>query len=69
MLLNLRWKKKLKKEPVAEAVAVKAAEKMQAQAVISAQAEEEGALSPEELRAIIAQSKESEGDDCLMCGS
>jgi ribonucleoside-diphosphate reductase alpha chain len=26
-------------------------------------------LSPEELRALIAQSKESEGDDCLMCGS
>jgi len=29
----------------------------------------EGSLSPEELRAIIAQSKEGEGDDCLMCGS
>lgn len=27
------------------------------------------ALSPEELRALIAQSKEAEGDDCLMCGS
>lgn len=26
-------------------------------------------LSPEELRALIAQSKEAEGDDCLMCGS
>lgn len=33
-------------------------------------AEEEAApLSPEELRALIAQSKEAEGDDCLMCGS
>ena len=30
---------------------------------------EGSALSPEELRAIIAQSKEIEGDDCLMCGS
>lgn len=29
----------------------------------------EGSLSPEELKAIIAQSKEAEGDDCLMCGS
>ena len=29
----------------------------------------EGSMSPEELRAIIAQSKEGEGDDCLMCGS
>lgn len=29
----------------------------------------EGSLSPQELRAIIAQSKENEGDDCLMCGS
>ena len=34
-----------------------------------AQISTEGSLSPEELRAIIAQSKESEGDDCLMCGS
>ncbi|MDT0647139.1 ribonucleoside-diphosphate reductase subunit alpha [Zunongwangia sp. F260] len=30
---------------------------------------DESSLSPEELRAIIAQSKEGEGDDCLMCGS
>lgn len=29
----------------------------------------EGSLSPDELRAIISQSKEAEGDDCLMCGS
>lgn len=28
-----------------------------------------GSLSPEELRTLIAQSKEAEGDDCLMCGS
>jgi len=26
-------------------------------------------LTPEELKALIAQSKEAEGDDCLMCGS
>jgi len=35
----------------------------------SATVSTEGSLSPEELRAIIAQSKEGEGDDCLMCGS
>ena len=30
---------------------------------------ESSSLSPEELRALIAHSKEAEGDDCLMCGS
>ncbi|GAB2763442.1 ribonucleoside-diphosphate reductase subunit alpha [Salinimicrobium soli] len=30
---------------------------------------ESTSLSPEELRNLIARSKESEGDDCLMCGS
>ncbi len=30
---------------------------------------DEDELSPEELKALIAQSKASEGDDCLMCGS
>ena len=29
----------------------------------------EGSLTPEELKNLIAQSKEAEGDDCLMCGS
>ena len=29
----------------------------------------EGSMTPEELKALIAQSKEAEGDDCLMCGS
>ena len=71
--IKFTLEKEKKKEPVAvesEAPA-KAAEKMKAQAkpVISEQSENEGALSPEELRAIIAQSKEGEGDDCLMCGS
>ncbi|WP_281847245.1 ribonucleoside-diphosphate reductase subunit alpha [Olleya namhaensis] len=27
------------------------------------------AMSPEEMKALIAQAKEAEGDDCLMCGS
>ena len=39
--------------------------KSQTQPIVST----EGSLSPDELRAIIAQSKEAEGDDCLMCGS
>ena len=30
---------------------------------------ENTSLSPDELRALIAKSKEAEGDDCLMCGS
>lgn len=30
---------------------------------------EEDSLSPEELKTIIQQSKEAEGDDCFMCGS
>jgi len=32
-------------------------------------AAENSSLSPEELKTLIQQSKESEGDDCLMCGS
>jgi len=29
----------------------------------------EGEISPEELKALIQQAKDNEGDDCLMCGS
>ncbi|SDR86981.1 ribonucleoside-diphosphate reductase subunit alpha [Christiangramia echinicola] len=71
--IKFTLEKEKKKEPVAVTTdaPAKAAEKLKAQSqpIISAQTEEEGALSPEELRAIIAQSKEAEGDDCLMCGS
>jgi len=71
--IKFTLEKEVKKEPVKEVsqAPARAAEKLQdkPQPVISRQSEEEGALSPEELRAIIAQSKESEGDDCLMCGS
>ncbi|MCB7482055.1 ribonucleoside-diphosphate reductase subunit alpha [Christiangramia sediminis] len=71
--IKFTLEKEKKKEPVAVAseAPAKAAEKLKAETkpVISKQSEEEGALSPEELRAIIAQSKEAEGDDCLMCGS
>ncbi len=66
-----------KAEPQPEKVAVAAAQVMEAQTVKSSQPEPETvpvspegtALTPEELRAIIAQSKEAEGDDCLMCGA
>ncbi len=71
--IKFTLEKEKKKEPVAveSQAPVKAAEKLiaKSQPAISKQSEEEGALSPEELRAIIAQSKEGEGDDCLMCGS
>jgi ribonucleoside-diphosphate reductase alpha chain len=30
---------------------------------------DDASMSPEELRELIKQSKEAEGDDCLMCGS
>ena len=33
------------------------------------QAQEVEPMSPEEMKALIAQAKEAEGDDCLMCGS
>ncbi len=49
----------------AEATSPQVPEQQPAQVVSS----EGGSLSADELRAIIAQSKASEGDDCLMCGS
>ena len=71
--IKFTLEKEKKKEPVqvASEAPAKAAEtlKAQSQTIVSPQSEEEGALTPEELRAIIAQSKEAEGDDCLMCGS
>ncbi len=67
-------KKENKEAPKPEQVAIAAAQVMEAQAAKAEPKQEpvspEGtALSPEELRAIMAQSKEAEGDDCLMCGS
>ncbi len=58
-----------------EKVAVAAAQIMEAQSTPKTQPEakqssvEGTSLTPEELKALIAQSKEAEGDDCLMCGS
>jgi len=70
--------KETKKEPVLESYAelaqpdvvvapVKAAAQPTQQP--AAVAVEGDALSPDELKALIAQAKEAEGDDCLMCGS
>jgi len=71
--IKFTLEKEKKKEPVAaeSEVPTKTAETLKAEAkpAISQGPEAEGALSPEKLRAIIAQSKEGEGDDCLMCGS
>lgn len=66
--IKFTLQKETKKEPTQ--VAAQAAEVMQQESKSPlAVGQEEGALTPEELRALIAQSKESEGDDCLMCGS
>ncbi|WP_452223994.1 ribonucleoside-diphosphate reductase subunit alpha [Lacinutrix chionoecetis] len=46
--------------------AVKTAEKFAKQ---TAETPEGTPMSPEEMKALIAQAKEAEGDDCLMCGS
>jgi ribonucleoside-diphosphate reductase alpha chain len=71
-----------KSEPIAEVVAeesvapenvvqkqqqaVKTAEKFAKQ---TAEKPEGTPMSAEEMKALIAQAKEAEGDDCLMCGS
>jgi ribonucleoside-diphosphate reductase alpha chain len=76
--IKFTLKKETKEAPKPEQVAVAAAQVMEAQATKAEPetepkqetvAPEGTALTPEELRAIIAQSKEAEGDDCLMCGS
>ena len=74
--IKFTLEKESKKEPVAAEVQPtpnapqRAAEKIQDITKVAPQAAEgEGALSPEELRELIARSKEGEGDDCLMCGS
>ncbi|WP_295180109.1 ribonucleoside-diphosphate reductase subunit alpha [uncultured Christiangramia sp.] len=71
--IKFTLEKEKKQEPVAvtSEAPMQAAEKLQenTQPVVSEKTEAEGALSPEELKALIAQSREAEGDDCLMCGS
>ncbi|WP_370390088.1 ribonucleoside-diphosphate reductase subunit alpha [uncultured Winogradskyella sp.] len=68
---------KKKEQPVAEAVkvtedAVVAKQKAKAAktaAKFTQETTEVEPLTPEEMKALIAQAKEGEGDDCLMCGS
>ncbi|MDY8136865.1 ribonucleoside-diphosphate reductase subunit alpha [Aquimarina sp. 2201CG5-10] len=74
--IKFTLKSEKKEEPQPEKVAVAAAQVMEAQATKAdpkpapAPVSPEGtSLTPEELKALIAQSKEGEGDDCLMCGS
>ncbi|APG60655.1 ribonucleoside-diphosphate reductase subunit alpha [Christiangramia salexigens] len=70
--IKFTLEKEKKQEPLESKVTapVKAAETMKTKTTtVVTPPVEEAALSPEELRAIIAQSKEGEGDDCLMCGS
>ncbi|SHE63166.1 ribonucleoside-diphosphate reductase alpha chain [Psychroflexus salarius] len=58
-----------KKDNQPSEAAAKAAQKFEAQKQETKLATDDSSLSPEELKALIQQSKESEGDDCLMCGS
>lgn len=71
--IKFTLEKEKNKEPVAvtSEAPVRAAENLQENTLplVSETTEAEGALSPEELKALITQSKEAEGDDCLMCGS
>jgi len=69
--------KEVKKEPVAEVVTVKetevvAQQKQKAAKTAAKFAEQTTEIEPmtaEEMKALVAQAKEAEGDDCLMCGS
>ncbi len=68
---------KKKEEPVAEAVQVtqdttiadQQAKAAKTAAKFTQETAEVEPMSPEEMKALIAQAKASEGDDCLMCGS
>ncbi|MCC1484363.1 ribonucleoside-diphosphate reductase subunit alpha [Winogradskyella immobilis] len=68
--------KEVKQQPVAEKIAVQetviAQQKQQAAKTAAKFAQETTEAEPmtaEEMKALIAQAKEAEGDDCLMCGS
>jgi ribonucleoside-diphosphate reductase alpha chain len=64
-------KQALPQEQATEKVALANAEKLKQHEAKqkAAVAPDNSSLSPEELKMLIKQSKESEGDDCLMCGS
>ena len=65
--IKFTLKKEAKKEPDTTYAGVETISAANAASIPVAP--ESSSLTPEELRALIAQSKEGEGDDCLMCGS
>lgn len=65
--IKFTLKKEKKQETPVETIATKNA--LQMQQASSSKVSDDTSLTPEELKALIQQSKEAEGDDCLMCGS
>jgi len=67
--IKFTLKNEKKEKDVPSQVAEKAAKTYQQAQSQQVKVSDDSSLSPEELKALIQQSKESEGDDCLMCGS
>lgn len=67
--IKFTLKNEKKEKDVPSQVAEKAAKTYQKAQSQQVKVSDDSSLSPEELKALIQQSKESEGDDCLMCGS
>ena len=67
--IKFTLKSEKKEKDVPSQVAEKAAQTYQQAQSQQVKVSDDSSLSPEELKALIQQSKESEGDDCLMCGS
>ena len=61
--------KKVKKTPVAEVIATTVTQTAAAGAIAPQPAVPVEPLTPQELKQMLAQAKEGEDDDCLMCGS
>ena len=61
--------KKIKKTPVAEVIATTLTQTAVAGAIAPKPAVPVEPLTPQELKQMLAQAKEGEDDDCLMCGS
>ena len=61
--------KKVKKTPVAEVIATTLTQTAVAGAIAPKPAVPVEPLTPQELKQMLAQAKEGEDDDCLMCGS
>ena len=61
--------KKAKSTPIAEVIATKVTQTAAANAIAPQPAVPVEPLTPQELKQMLAQAKEGEDDDCLMCGS